>query len=94
MKIKNKSIVLILALTVFTGTVNATKNATTDLVTDKAMTMQLIKESFSHDSLVIDKADFEEDVKMLLAQKPYMPQARFFFLSSDNRSTAALESEE
>jgi hypothetical protein len=56
--------------------------------------MQLIKESFSHDSLVIDKADFEDGVKILLAQKPYMPKPRFFARSSDIRSATALESEE
>jgi hypothetical protein len=94
MKLKNISILFILALTVFTGTVNATTNATTDLVTDKAITMQLIKESFSHDSLVIDKADFEDGVKILLAQKPYMPKPRFLARSNDIRSATALESEE
>jgi len=94
MKLKNKSILFILALIVFTGTVNATTNATTDLVTDKAITMQLIKESFSNNSLVIEKADFEEDVKILLAQKPYMPKPRFFARSNDTRSTTALESDE
>lgn len=94
MKLKNKSILFILALTVFTGTVNATTTATTDLVTDKAITMQLIKESFSHESLVVEKADFEDDVKILLAQKPYMPKPRLFALSNDIRSTAVLESEE
>lgn len=94
MKLKNKSILLILALTVFTGTVNATTNATADLVTDKAITMQLINESFSQESLVIDKADFEDDVKILLAQKPYTPKPRFLARSSVTRSTTALESEE
>ena len=94
MKLKNISIFFILAISVFTGTVNATTNATTDLVIDKAVTMQLIKESFSHDNLVIDKADFEDDVKILLAQKPYMPKPRFFARNNDTRSTTALESEE
>lgn len=94
MKLKNISILFILALSVFTGTVNATTNETTDLVIDKAVTMQLIKESFSHDSLVIDKADFEDDVKILLAQKPYMPKPRFFARSNDTRSATALDSEE
>lgn len=74
MKLKNKSIFLILTLIVFTGTVSAN----TDLVTDKAITMQFIKESFEQDSLIIDKADFENDVKALLAEKPYMPKQRFF----------------
>jgi hypothetical protein len=90
MKLKNKSIFLILTLSVFTGTVSAN----TDLVTDKAITMQFIKESFEQDSLVIDKADFENDVKALLAEKPYMPKQRFFARITDTLPEVKAESEE
>ncbi|MFT6331037.1 MAG: hypothetical protein ACJAYN_002986 [Bermanella sp.] len=90
MKLKNKSIFLILTLSVFTGTVSAN----TDLVTDKAITMQFIKESFEQDSLVIDKADFENDVKALLAEKPYMPKQRFFARITDTLPVVKAESEE
>lgn len=94
MKLKKNSIFLILALTVFTGTVNATMNATTDLVTDKAITMQLIKESFEQYSLVIETADFENDVSALLVEKPYMPKTRFFARITRTLSTTTVESEE
>ncbi|GAC29450.1 hypothetical protein [Brumicola pallidula] len=90
MKLKNKSIFLILTLSVFTGTVSAN----TDLVTDKAITMQFIKESFERDSLVIDKADFENDVKALLAEKPYMPKQRFFARITGTLPATRAESEE
>ncbi len=89
-QLKNKSIFLILTLSVFTGTVSAN----TDLVTDKAITMQFIKESFEQDSLVIDKADFENDVKALLAEKPYMPKQRFFARITDTLPAVKAESEE
>jgi hypothetical protein len=78
MKLKINSIFLILTLTVFTGTVNATMKASTDLVTDKAITMQLIKESFEQYSLIIETADVENDVRALLVEKPYMPKTPFF----------------
>ncbi|MFT7258705.1 MAG: hypothetical protein ACI9MS_000556 [Glaciecola sp.] len=94
MKLKNKSIFLILTLTVFTGTVNATMNASTNLVTDKAITMQLIKESFEQYSLVIETADVENDVRKLLVEKPYMPKTSFFARISGTRSTSSVESEE
>lgn len=94
MKLKNNSIFLILALTVFTGTVNATINASTDLVTNKAITMQLIKESFEQYSLVIETADFENDVKALLVERPYMPKTRFFARTTGTHSTSTVESEE
>jgi hypothetical protein len=90
MKLKKKSIFLILTLSVFTGTVNAE----TDLVTDKAITMKFIKEAFEQDSLVIDKADFENDVKALLAKKPYMPKQRFFARVTGTLAAAKAESEE
>ena len=94
MKFKNTPIFAVLALTVFTGTVNAKNNTNMDLVTDKAITMALIKESFAHDNLTIDKADFENDVKALLAQKPYMPKTRLFARNNDNRFSTAIESDE
>jgi len=94
MKLKNKSIFLILTLTVFTGTVNATMNASTDLVTDKAITMQFIQDAFEQDSLFIDKADFENDIKALLAEKPYLPKTSFFARINGIRSTSTVESEE
>ncbi|MFQ3208205.1 MAG: hypothetical protein ACI9IT_002371 [Glaciecola sp.] len=94
MKFKKNSIFLILALTVFTGTVNATMNATTDLVTDKAITMQLIKESFEQYSLVIETTDLENDVSALLIEKPYMPKTRFFARITRTHSTSTVESEE
>nr|WP_297347620.1 hypothetical protein [uncultured Glaciecola sp.] len=69
-------------------------NATTDLVTDKAITMQLIKESFEQYSLVIETADFENDVSALLVEKPYMPKTRFFARITRTLSTTTVESEE
>lgn len=94
MKLKNNSIFLILALTVFTGTVNATINASTDLVTNKAITMQLIKESFEQYSLIIETAVVDNDVKALLVEKPYMPKTRFFARTTGTHSTTTVEAEE
>jgi hypothetical protein len=81
-------------MTVFTGTVNAKSETHMDLVTDKAITMALIKESLAKHNLSVEKADFSIEVKELLAQKPYMPKPRFFARNSDTRSTALVESEE
>lgn len=94
MKLHNTSIYLVLALTVFTGNVNAKTNTSTDLVTDKAITMALIKESLKQDTLLIDKSDVENDVKALLAQKPYQPKTRFIARTTDSRSTTTLASDE
>ncbi|MFT5711993.1 MAG: hypothetical protein ACI9DQ_000394 [Glaciecola sp.] len=94
MKLKYKSIFLILTLAVSTGTVNATMNASTNLVTDKTITMQLIKESFEQYSLVIETANVDNDVRELLVEKPYMPKNRFFARITGTHSTSAVESEE
>ena len=94
MKLKNTPICFVLALSVFAGTVNAKINTNTDLVTDKAITMSLIEESFDIDILSIDKADLESDVRELLAQKPYTPKTRLFARHKDIRSTYSVESEE
>ncbi|MFT4732817.1 MAG: hypothetical protein ACI89W_001846 [Gammaproteobacteria bacterium] len=94
MKLKINSIFLILTLTVFTGTVNATMNASTDLVTDKAITMQLIKESFEQYSLVIETTHVENDVRALLVEKPYIPKTRFFARITGTHSMSTVESDE
>jgi hypothetical protein len=94
MKLKSNSIFLILTLTVFTGTVNATMNASTDLVTDKAITMQLIKESFEQYSLVIETTHVENDVRALLVEKPYIPKTPFFARITGTRSMSTVESDE
>ena len=77
MKVSQKVTSVILALTVFTGIVNAKMNTSTDLVNDKAVTMKLILESLKHNSLSIEGKDFQKDVKELLAQKPYTPSPGF-----------------
>jgi hypothetical protein len=94
MKLKNNSIFLILTLNVFTGTVNATMNASTNLVTDKTITMQLIKASFEQHSFIIETADVENDVKALLVKKPYTPKTHFFARIAGIHSTSTAESEE
>ncbi len=94
MKTIKAPIFTLLALTVFTGTVNAKNETHMDLVTDKAKTMALIKESLAKHDLSVEKTDFSIEVKDLLAQKPYMPKPRFFARSNDTRSTELVESEE
>jgi len=94
MKFINTPILTLLAMTVFTGTVNAKNETNMDLVTDKATTMALIQESLAKNKLTIEKADFSNEVKELLAQKPYMPKPRFFARNNDSRSTTLIESEE
>jgi len=94
MKLNTISILAILTLNVSTGTVNANTNTSKDLVTDKAATMALIKESLEQSDLMIEKTDFESDLRILLAQKPYMPKPRFIAGNSDIPRTITAPSEE
>ena len=82
MKLLQNITITLLALTAVTGTVHAKPNmefkSDINVITDKALTMELIAESLAHPSLSIESEDFQQDVNDLLALKPYMPKSRFF----------------
>jgi hypothetical protein len=100
MKLLQNITFTLLALTAVTGTVNAKPNmefkSGINLITDKAVTMELIAESLAHPSLSIESENFQKDLSELLALKPYMPKSRFFdfgnkFLSEQTVADAADE---
>jgi hypothetical protein len=93
MKLSQKVTTAILALTVFTGTVNAKMPTNIDIVNDQSVTMTLILESLEHHSLAIEAQDFQKDVKGLLAQKPSTPTTRFFAADRTMRSAQSVSSE-
>lgn len=94
MKFKLQTLSLIVALSVFTGSVNAKTDTNMDLVSDKTVTMKLITESFEQQDLIIQTNDFQKDVKELLAQKPYTPKPRFFTRDTESSRTSMVNAED